>query len=337
MPISGSFEAKRATPISSNVLTAELNASLNIKGGLQNGMNVSGTVRVLTADITVPDKFPPNVAKLEVRRANSPPPPMRTITHDIGLDIAVSSSGLVFVRGRGLDAELEGDLKIKGSSTSPQILGAMTMRRGTLSVAGTTLDFDSGKVSFDGNGLRTRIDPTLDFVAQTSSNGITAKLNLTGYASQPKVQLTSTPSLPQDEILAHLLFQQSVSQLSPFQIAEVAQALASLSGLTSGFDPVERLRRSLGLDRLAIGSTPSSTGSGSVATLEAGKYVARRVYLGAKQDVSGGTRAVVQIDITKHLKAQAAVSAGTGATATSTTIPPQDNGNSVGLSYQFEY
>ena len=337
MPISGDLQARKAKPISSNVLTAELNADLNVSGGLQSGVNVSGTVRVLNADVTVPEKFPPSVAKLDVRRASSPPPPSQTITHDIGLDITVSSGGRVFVRGRGLDAELEGDLKIKGSSTSPDVLGAMTMRRGTLSIAGTTLDFQSGRVSFDGSGLRNRIDPTLDFVAQTSSNGITAKLNLTGYASAPKVQLTSTPNLPQDEILARLVFQQSVSQLSPFQIAEIAQALASLSGLANGFDPVGRLRRSLGLDRLAIGSTPSSTGSGSVATVEAGKYVARRVYVGAKQDMSGGTHAVVQIDITKHLKAQAAISAGTGANATSTTIPPQDNGSSVGLTYQFEY
>ena len=40
------------------------------------------------------------------------------------------------------------------------------MRRGQLSVAGTTLDFSRGKVGFDGTSLDGKIDPTLDFVAE---------------------------------------------------------------------------------------------------------------------------------------------------------------------------
>ena len=120
------------------------------------------------------------------------------------------------------------------------------------------------------------------------------------------------------------------------QLASVAQAAATLSGGGGGIDSVGTIRRSLGLDRLAVGSSQSgSSGTGST-TIEAGKYVLRNVYIGAKQDLGGGTKATVQVDLTKHLKAQAQVN--TGARADNTTSTPlQDNGDSIGLSYQFEY
>ena len=50
----------------------------------------------------------------------------------------------------------------------------------------------------------------------------------------------------------------------------------------------------------------------------------------------GGTQAQVQIDITRNLKAQATISAGTSATATQ-GAGAQDTGGTLGLSYQFEY
>jgi translocation and assembly module TamB len=142
--------------------------------------------------------------------------------------------------------------------------------------------------------------------------------------------------MPQDEILAQLIFQQSAKSLSAMQLASLAQAAASLGGGGGGFDPVGAMRKSLGLDRLAVGSTPSANGGSGSATGEAGKYVLHNVYIAARQDVSGGTRALVQVDITKHLKAQAQVNTGARA-ATTPSSPVQDNGDSIGLSYQFDY
>ncbi|MEP6830941.1 MAG: translocation/assembly module TamB domain-containing protein, partial [Rhizomicrobium sp.] len=202
-----------------------------------------------------------------------------------------------------------------------------------LTVAGQVLDFTTGKVSFDGGGVRSRLDPTLNFVAETTSGGVTATLTVSGYASAPKITLSSSPQLPQDEVLAHLLFQQSSKQLTPLQLAQIAQALASLSGISNGFDPVASIRGGLGLDRLAVsGGSGITTGT----TVEAGKYVSRNIYVGAKQGLSGGTQAQVQIDITRNLKAQATISAGTSAAATQGAAA-QDTGGTLGLSYQFEY
>src|SRR5262249_47896067 len=151
----------------------------------------------------------------------------------------------------GLDAELGGALTIGGTAAAPTIGGGFELRRGTLSLVGKTLNFTSGKVAFGGTGLAGKLDPTLNFVARTTANNVTATLTVTGYADAPKLQLSSSPELPQDEILGRLMFGQSTQQLSPFQLAEVAQAAASFGGLGGG-DPIGAIRGSLGLDRLSV-------------------------------------------------------------------------------------
>jgi translocation and assembly module TamB len=236
-----------------------------------------------------------------------------------------------------MDADMGGGVQVGGTSTAPVVSGGFRMNRGTFSVAGQTLNFTTGRVRFDGTGVRGGLDPTLDFVAQTVSGGVTATLTVGGYASAPKITLSSSPTLPQDEIVAHLLFQQSVKQLTPLQLASIAQAAAAMGGIAGGFNPLGTVRRTLGLDRLSVGSANGgATGTQSQTTVEAGRYVARNVYVGVKQNLSGGTQTQVQVDITRRLKAQATLSTGTTA-ATTQGNALQDNGSSVGLSYQFEY
>jgi translocation and assembly module TamB len=222
---------------------------------------------------------------------------------------------------------MAGDLTIKGSSAEPQLGGGLEMRRGTIDIAGTTLTFTQGKIGFDGTGLTGKIDPTLDFIATSTAESVTATLEISGYVSKPKITLSSTPDLPQDEVLAYLLFKRSAKELGPFQLAEIAAGLAQLTGVggSGGFNPLESVRKGLGLDRLAVGSSTAAGSTTSTPTIEAGRYVANGVYVGAKQGTSGNqTQATVQIDLTKGLKLETDVGSGTG-------------GNQVGLTYQFEY
>src|SRR6202012_1316886 len=120
-------------------------------------------------------------------------------------------------------------------------------------------------------------------------------------------------------------FGQSTQQLSPFQLAAIAQAAASFGGV-GGSDPLAAMRGGLGLDRLLVNT---ASGSNAGATVEAGKYVANGVYVGAKQGTSGGSQAQVQIDLTKHLKLQTTLCTG-GTPATGIT-PENDPGSSLGL------
>ena len=327
MPVDVTLTLRNARPLASERLTADLDADLTVRGDVQGMLAASGKIAIRQATINIPEHLPVSVAVLPVRIAGAPPAPVAKPGATIRLDLQLDTPGQIFVRGRGVDAVLGGGLHVGGTTTAPQVSGGFNMRRGTFNLAGTTLTFARGKVGFDGAGVTNKIDPSLDFEADSATAAGTAMLIVSGFASMPKITLSSTPPLPQDEVLAQLLFGRSAKELGPFQYAEIAAALADLSGTTSGAsNPLEGVRKGLGLDRLSVGGGQTGgSGSSSAATIEAGKYVANGVYVGAKQGTTGAnTQATVQIDIYKGLKAETDVGAGSG-------------GNSVGLTYQFEY
>jgi translocation and assembly module TamB len=329
MPVDLHFTADNARALASDLMSALIDANLTVQGELKGDLQAGGTLHVRRADIRIPDKMPPGVAVLPVRNANAPPPPppMPETQSTIALKLTLNAPQQVFIRGRGLNAELGGTIHIQGTATKPIPDGGLQLRQGTLSVIGTTLNFTEGSVDYSGAGLT---DPSIHFVATSTTATIVATLTVSGSASDPKITLSSVPDMPQDEILSQLLFNTSTSKLSAFQLAQIATALASLSGATGSFDPLESLRTGLGLDRLSVGSDSSGNPS-----LQAGRYVARGVYVGAQQSATGsGTQATVQIDLAKGLKLQ--TTAGSGSTSATGSTSSADAA-SVGITYQFEY
>jgi translocation and assembly module TamB len=337
IPVDISLTMKKARPLTTDRLRADLNADLKLVGKLRDGLALSGNVSVGSGEINVAESFPPSVAQLNIRRRNQRPQfaaqsPGGTGT--LKLDLTVVAPGGLYVRGHGINAELNGRIAIKGTTGQPAVAGGFEAQRGDFNLAGKSLNIDKGRVTFDGRSVNGSFDPALDFAAYNTSGNITAKLAITGHASEPHVELTSSPSLPPDEVLSHLLFGENVSQLTAVQVAQVAEGLATLGGSGEGFNPLSAARRSLGLDRLAVGGTEKGNG----ASIEVGKNVSRGLYVGAKQDTVGGAQAQVQVDLTRHLKLQTTVSSGLGAQPAGTIPTPQnDRGSSVGLSYQFEY
>ena len=331
MPVALHVTAKDAAPLTTDKLTATLDMDIALRGEVQGQLAVAGDVTINRADIRIPDKLPAKVAVLDVRTPGAPPPPPPSAAPRIALDVRLTAPGQVFVRGRGLFAELQGRIRVGGTAAAPLPVGRFQLRRGEFNLAGRALTFTTGEVGFDGSG---KLDPTLNFVATSTNGSIVATLTITGYASAPKIALSSIPELPQDEVLAQLLFHQSASTLSAFQLAEAAAALAQVSGATGGFDPLNSLRQGLGLDRLSVGGSQGGTG----ATLEAGRYVAQGVYVGAKQGTSGtGTQATVQIDLLKGLKLETDVGTGSTTSATGSSATTDPSGTSVGLTYHFDY
>jgi translocation and assembly module TamB len=169
---------------------------------------------------------------------------------------------------------------------------------------------------------------------------VTATLRITGLADAPQFEFTSSPALPQDEIMARLLFGVPGAQLSALQLAQVGVALASLSGVggDSGLNPLVKLQKSLGLDRLTVGPGASNTATGTEntgASIAAGRYISKRIYVEAKQSTAGTSQLGAVVDLTKHLKLQTRL--GNGTASVQGTTPENDPGSSVGLSYQFEY
>ena len=106
-----------------------------------------------------------------------------------------------------------------------QPVGQFDLRRGRLLVLGQRIEFDEGSLQLVGN-----LDPQIHFVARTQSEDVTAIVTVDGRVSAPEITFSSEPPLPQDEVLARVLFNRATANLSAFQLAQLAAAAAELAG-----------------------------------------------------------------------------------------------------------
>ena len=325
MPVDLTITARNARPLASDQLTVNLDADVVLGGLALERMTASGRIHINRADMQIPERLPVGIAVLKLSGGT---PALAAATPEessnISLNLTIDAPREIFIRGRGMDAELGGTVQVSGDLNHLHPNGDFKLRNGQYSLAGQVLVFNQGSVGFDNNSLT---NPSLNFVAVSTRNNITATVTVSGSARKLKIALSSTPILPQDEVLANLLFGKGATSLSALEMVQIGAALASLTGVTAGIgDPLESARKLLGLDRLSAGGVNPS--------LDAGRYIAPGVYLGAKQGIAGGApQPVIQIDITKHLKLEGGV--GSGAAASSTA--GSTSTNSVGVIYQIEY
>ncbi|BBE73787.1 translocation/assembly module TamB domain-containing protein [Oharaeibacter diazotrophicus] len=331
-PVDVTVSLDRARVTDGQVVTAVLNGRLTTSGQAAGALAVGGGIDVVRAEITVPERLGSAATLLDVRHRLPPINVRRTLERaqiavsgkaagggaaassgGITVNVTVNAPRAVFVRGRGIDAELGGRVTVTGPVAAIQPVGSLTLIRGRLDVIGQRITFTSGEVTLVGD-----LDPYIDLVATTSSSTITVTASISGQASDPKLTLSSVPELPQDEVLAHFLFGRSLSDLSPVQIARLAVAAAQLAGGGGGTDVLGQLRNAVGLDDLDV-----VTDSKGNAAVQAGRYISDNVYLGVTAGANGQSNVSVNLDITDNLKARAEVG-------------PQSGGK-VGVFYEREY
>ena len=298
---------------------ATADARLTISGPLAGGATVAGAVDVLNAEIRVPSSGIGALGDLPEVRHVDPSPPVRLTLERAGLgaegaagagaatggggggggyalDIAVDAPARVFVRGRGLDAELGGALRLSGTTGAVVPIGQVGLLRGRLDILGQRFTLTEGTATLQGDFV-----PVLRLVAETTSRaGVLVTVTLEGPANAPTVTFGSRPELPQDEVLAQLLFGQDLQSLSPFQAVQLASAVATLAGRGGGL--LDSLRGDAGLADLDI-----TTDAAGNPALRLGQYIGENVYtdvqIGAQE-----TEATINLDLTPDLTVRAGVS-----------------------------
>ncbi len=137
---------------------------------------------------------------------------------------------------------------------------------------------------------------------------LTAQAQITGPVRNPKVTLTSTPPLPQDEIVSQILFNKGASHLSRLEAAQLAIALAQLSGKGGVAGSVmEFARKTLGVDVLRIEET-RTVGGESTTEVSAGKYLSKDIYVGVKQGTTTESGSVgVEVEVTPNIVVESEV------------------------------
>ncbi|MFG1400795.1 translocation/assembly module TamB domain-containing protein [Xanthobacter sediminis] len=312
--------------VNSEMIRLVTEGRIAVEGQFTNDPHLTGRVDIRAMDVNIAEHRAGGVQALNVRHVNdargrdaaraTPPAPKRERggggSGGITLDLTVAARNNIFVRGMGMEAELGGELRVSGTSRAPVTQGGFDMRRGRFDILGKRLNFTRGKITFTGS-----TDPDLDFIAETTANDITARILVTGPASQPEITFTSEPTLPQDEVLARLLFGRNAGSLTAAQSLQIAQTIAQFSG---GGGVLEQMRRSLGVDSLDVGTNAAGTG-GQVGL---GRRINDRIYMGVRQGTTpNSSQVTVDVDVTKNIRLQGA----TGA----------DGNTSVGIGAQWDY
>ncbi len=205
---------------------------------------------------------------------------------DWALDLLINAPNRIFLRGRGLDAELGGQVQLRGTLRSVQPVGAIDLIRGRLDLLGKRLALSEASLALEGD-----LDPFLRVVASNETEGVVSTVTIEGPATAPEVKFSSVPELPQEEVLAWLLFGRGLASISPLQALELANAVAVLAG-RGGEGVIGKLRKGLGFDDLDI-----STAEDGTASVSAGKYIARNTYTEIEVDQNGKSTINLNLDL----------------------------------------
>lgn len=255
---------------------------------------IDGSVDTSRVLLSLNEAMPPSVVDLKVVQiysdtdAAAAKERQETIPPKTGqptvLDLKVTMPRRVFVRGRGLESEWSGDLRVLGTTDQPRLEGSINLVRGTFNFADRVFRLTRGDIEFDGGR---EIDPRVNLVAQYDGNDASAVIAVSGRASDPSVEFTSPDGLPGSEVLPRALFGKNASELSASEALTLALAIDTLRGGSSVSDNVVgQVTDALGVDVLSVDPGVGSAGGPSVRV---GRYVGERTYVEIRQGTGSGT------------------------------------------------
>lgn len=305
------LNAKGFQLLDNETAKATASGAITVVRGADGKTKLSGALVIDRADIQAASaRSPSGVVTMDVIERNKPDEPTRAVgaapvtAPSLQVDVRITASRHIFVRGLGLDAELSLDARVVGDTSAPRLEGKARIVRGIYDFAGKRFDIDdSGVIDLGSTPDKIR----LDLSATETDTTLTAVIQIKGTAAKPLITLTSTPVLPSDEVLSQVLFGESAAQLSPVQAAQLAAAVTTLA-TGGGFDVMGGLGKLARLDRVALGGT-SATG----VTVSGGKYIGNSVYLELTGGGRQGPSAQVEVKATKSLSVISQIGGDVGA------------------------
>lgn len=317
-------ELVRAKVIRSEAVDGTVSGSLSIAGALSRPL-VSGTLVIDRAEILL-DNFvspaPPLLTDFDAHAAatNAASPAIVRKPFPVGLDVEVKMPDQIYVTASLIDSVWGGSLHVSDTPQGVAIKGKVEPRRGFVDFIGKKFRFQGGEVLLDGSVPPVAVMNNL--VAEYERSDITARLVLNGKISNPRYRLESTPSLPEDEILSHVLFNRDTSSISPYQAYQIAAAARQLSEGVNGPGFMYQVRRVVGVDTL---EWREGDAAGDASSVAAGKYLATGLYVEVNRslDAEGETGMVAEYELTRHISVE---------TSTGPKLRP---GIGVNLKYDF--
>jgi translocation and assembly module TamB len=215
----------------------------------------------------------------------------------LSIDLEADLGDNFNLKGKGLDAQLAGTLRIRvADRRPPRVNGSIRVVNGTYAAYGQKLAIERGVISFSGaydnpglNILAVRRGPEGEAVSETN---VEAGVEVRGTALAPLAKLVSTPAVPDSDKLAWLVLGHGIDSTGGNDMALLSAAAGALFGGGQG-----KLANALGVDELGVGQAAGTTAGGAATGLQTtvvtvGKRLSSRAYLSFEQGAGTATSLV---------------------------------------------
>jgi len=233
------------------------NASLNLSGSTDRSI-LAGTITVLRASFNPQADFSSVLAQsAEPART----PAVRTgFLGGMNFDVNVETSPDIQVESSlTQDIQMEANLHLRGTVSSPALLGRINITQGQVVFFGTKYRIGQGTISFF-NPLT--VEPVLDVSLETKARGIEVTLTISGPLNKLKLSTRSDPPLQFGEIVALLTTGRTptsdaalMSSQNPAAQSFQQMGASALLGQAISSPVSGRLQRFFGVSKLRIDPT----------------------------------------------------------------------------------
>ncbi|MCX6988319.1 MAG: translocation/assembly module TamB [Chlamydiae bacterium] len=280
--------------INVEMIESRVSGEMTIEGDSQGG-NIQGTLTAPQAIVSISETLPEAVPALNITYINRPihlkeSSLLMNKPYPLQYDVQLTAKDNVIVRGRGLNSEWKGNLHLLGNNTSVSGKGTLRLIKGDYTFSGKKFTLTQGEIDFTDKPSASAF---LKILGTLHLPEMQVQVMMQGPLEAPTLTLQSTPYMPTSAILARILFNKDISEITAVQALQLANVVVSMSG-AGGPDLLEAIRKSIGVDRLTI---VGKEGSDEIS-LQIGWYLTHGVTVSLAQSATSSD-VTVEVDL-KH-------------------------------------
>lgn len=307
-PFALQIDASRMEVVKYDFAQVTVTGKAELQGNFQKA-KLSGKLLADKALLNLTSDFSSDVPTVDFIYINHPDPELfkAKTSFVLALDLDVTLPNTGTISGRGLQSNWTGDLKISGTTDAALVYGQIASTTGTFSFANKEFKFTEGSIDCAGDIFS---QSRLNILAAADLNNIRAQISLRGSLDKPRLSLQSVPLLPEKEILSRILFNKSITEVSPIQGLQLAQILMSMNGKASKFNVIEKFKNILGIDHIDVSRNESADPSeqNDAVAVQVGKHLSESVFLKLSKDVANAVnRVAIEATLHKNVSVQAEV------------------------------
>ncbi|MEN9343429.1 MAG: hypothetical protein RLZZ453_216 [Chlamydiota bacterium] len=285
-----------------DMIDSRVSGPLQLTGNLQE-ITMKGDLNINSALVRIGERLPydiPHIPFTYVHKPQTLPSSVlkKTPSFTFHMDIDVTADKTVIAEGKGVQAQLGGNMHLKGTNASITASGSLDLVKGEYQFAGKIFKLTEGHLLFNDKSSPFAY---LNVQGELSLADSTITITLRGPITSPQLSFHSNPQKPTSAILALILFDKDISEINQMEALQLASTLISLSGST-GPDLLESIRKTLGVDRLNISS--ASDANRLPVEVQIGKYLTKGVMVTLVQSETS-SRVIVEVEIPKGFVFQA--------------------------------